>query len=334
MVTHGSSFRGTFGKAPASKCPEIPARLITVVLSSCLLEIANFSLWQEFCRWALHTRQIGRENRFSCLGHPIRYLSESLGPRWAHHGKWGTVNTQALREPRWLGSWGNICPKPVSGERFLTFSAPLESLDGVSRHSLVTTPTTASEHVVKPRPPVLPANPELHDPRQNERGHGVRKGQVTPWPQHSLRFQGLGFTLGKRSDVSSSCSPICPDNPAATLVPGLLKLLLGQQIIVCSNQDHSGSSLHVHIIDFQHQVYGSHLFPDLLLFLLHPLPQFIDSFVHCLTFKIPMFIRCPCLWASSVMSCLPHLTIFSIFPWLLIHLGDFLILISGFYLSR
>eukprot|EP00069_Balaena_mysticetus_P016319 bmy_09661T0 len=80
------------------------------------------------------------------------------------------------REARFSGEL--LSPHLACKARSLsTILSKTKCLDSAVKHRLVTTPTTASEHVVKPRPPVLPANPELRDPRQNERGHGVRKGQ-------------------------------------------------------------------------------------------------------------------------------------------------------------
>lgn len=138
-------------------------------------------------------------------------------------------------------------------------------------------------------------------------------------------------------------SPICPYNPApiSHLGSWISESLPGPAVhglfLICTIIPANLSSpLCLHISNFQY-LYLSDLFPDHLLFLLVLLTSTIHwfLFVRCLTFKIPKFIKYPCLGSSSVTSYPFPLTVFSIFQMLLIHLGNFLILFSDFvYLDK
>lgn len=114
----------------------------------------------------------------------------------------------------------------------------------------------------------------------------------------------------------------CPFSLAAMWVLGLLKLFQASSSLSILNHSHSShrslpypphppAHHRFHILSFQYQVYLRGPFPELLLFVLVLPTSTIQwfHFVHCLTVKIPIFTKYPCLWSSSVISCPSHLSL-------------------------
>lgn len=198
-------------------------------ISYYLEEIAKISFWQEFCRWDLKTCRIERENRLSCSGHSIIYQSESLQPirlkpQCIHPGKLATVNTQCVMGSKEDQEAVKTSAKIMLLKNVFNFLGKLRLLfqpqiccdidysigvPGGNPSSSVLCKYWAHWSKTKWRKP---------QGQQGSKWHTV-------WPQKLLPLRSLQWS-------SSFESQICPYNPAHVLVLGLLKLFLGQHVIV------------------------------------------------------------------------------------------------------